>query len=84
MTRTQQIMNRLMTLTHSRFRWIICTLALKTVGMPDVILVLLVEFVIGHVAERLPPEYNSFFDRETQNLPARQFEISSGWGNDIP
>lgn len=36
--------------------------------MSDVILVLLVELVVRHVAERLSPKYNRFVDRESQNL----------------
>lgn len=53
---------------HSLFRRVVCTFPFQTVGMSDVILVLLVELVVRHVAERLSPKYNRFVDRESQNL----------------
>jgi hypothetical protein len=53
---------------HSRFGRIVGSFALQAKGVPDIVLVLLVELVVIHLAECLTPKYERLFNRQTEDL----------------
>lgn len=67
--------------TDVLFGGIVCPFPFQSVRVSNIILVHFIERVVIDPVERLPPEYDSFFHRQTQNLVIIRVGTACEWLN---